>query len=135
MVVPGGPQGYAPLSAGARPGAAGARPGSAAATAVAVVAVVLLVVLALIVALVGMFLPMAADACGTEGTEGLMICGPAGELAVLAPAGGAVLGVLVALAGFVPLPLRHRRLVFIGLGYLLVLGGLGIGFLVAFSGW
>ncbi|MFJ6194910.1 hypothetical protein [Micromonospora sp. NPDC092111] len=129
MVVTGGPQGSATLPVGDRRG-------GVAATVGAVVAVVVLVVLALAVALVGMFLPMAADGCGTEGTEGLMICGPFGQLVVLgAPTGGAVLGVLLALAGFLPFPLRYRRALFIGVGYLFVLGGLGLGFLVAFSGW
>ncbi|WP_328348033.1 hypothetical protein [Micromonospora sp. NBC_00421] len=129
MVVAGGPQGGVAVPVGARRG-------GVAGTVGAVVAVLLLVVLALAVALVGMFLPMAADACGTEGTDGLLICGAFGQLVVLgAPTGGAVLGVLLALAGFLPFPLRHRRALFIGVGYLLVIGGLGFGFLVAFSGW
>ncbi|MGC5664225.1 hypothetical protein ACN261_27970 [Micromonospora sp. WMMD723] len=132
MVVTGGPQGGVAVPAVNR------RSGVAA-TVGAVVAVLLLVALALAVALVGMFLPMAADGCGTEGTEGtegLLICGPAGQLVVLgAPTGGALLGVLLALVGFLPMPLRHRRALFIGVGYLVVLGGLGVAFLVAFSGW
>ncbi|WP_422755816.1 hypothetical protein [Micromonospora sp. WMMD708] len=129
MVVTGGPQGGVAVPVGSR------RSGVAA-TVGAVVAVLFLVALALAVALVGMFLPMAADGCGTEGTEGLLICGPAGQLVVLgAPTGGALLGVLLALVGFLPMPLRHRRALFIGVGYLVVLGGLGVAFLVAFSGW
>ncbi|KXK62347.1 hypothetical protein AWW66_08965 [Micromonospora rosaria] len=107
-----------------------------AATIGAVVAVVVLVALAVLVVLVGMFLPMAAAGCGTGNVvDEPLICGPVGQLVVLtAPVGGAALGVLVALAGFVPFPLRHRRAIFIGVGYLLTLGGLGLGFLVSFTG-
>jgi hypothetical protein len=78
---------------------------------------------------------MAAANCGIGDTDGLPICSTAGQLVILtAPITGAVLGLLVALAGFLPIPLPRRRLIFISAGYLLTLGGLGSALLVAFSG-
>ncbi|GGM26650.1 hypothetical protein [Micromonospora yangpuensis] len=165
MVIAGGPQGVANRAAQPRRGGTAAQPrrggtaaqprrggtaaqprrggtaaqprrGGTAATVSAILATVLLVVVALVVALVAMFLPMAAAGCGASGTEGLLVCNAFGHLVMLgAPFGGAVLGVLLALVGFLPFPLRHRRAIFIGAGYLVVLGGLGLAFLVAFSGW
>lgn len=112
------------------------RAGRVAATIGAVVAVVILVVLALVSGLLGVSLIMATDSCGTGTTGDLLICSSGGQMVVVgAPGGGAVLGVLVALAGFIPFRLRYRRLILISAGYVIVLGGFGLAFLVAFSGW
>ncbi|WIM94848.1 hypothetical protein ACTOB_006905 [Actinoplanes oblitus] len=124
--APGWAPGTAPVPAPAR--------GGAARTVGAVLAVVVLAVLALAVAGIGLLLTLSMDSCGTAGTEDVFVCGTAGMLVTIgSPIAGAVLGVLVALGGFLPLPFRHRRPILISAGYLIVLAGLGIGFLGAFG--
>ncbi|MER7169213.1 hypothetical protein ABT336_24520 [Micromonospora sp. NPDC000207] len=128
MVIAGAPQGAPTVATPTR------RAGTAA-TIGAVVAVVVLILLAVAVAGVAMFLPMAIANCGINDTDHLLACNVAGQVVLLvAPFGGAVLGPVVALAGFLPF-LRRWRGLLVGAGYLIVLGGLGLAFLVAFGGF
>ncbi len=93
----------------------------------AVIAFLGLVAFAGMAAAIGTFLPMGSDSCASGDPS--LICTSRGQgLAIGLPWGCALLGLVVALLGFIP-PARFRGAAIAG-GYLIVLIGLVAGVMV-----